>query len=355
MSVYMLKCSDILTYHARKRIMKKLTVTAGVVVTTLVLGVGAVLPAQAFDDDVPLEETEVITEAAKIVEFYTHHDVTAADLPVIDVQHNTVLEEVINLALDDLDALAELDPSIFPPVSPNSSPGIGAQLGNALAKATMNNTRDAYAGGLHDEAVYMFMSHYVDIPQAGGGVAQPNLYADWITNSDRQTYDNFLASIDFINASVSMFDIFDKSTTIATTASNAIKRLLNPQQSSANILLYLMDSVNLAQKGDDLKNALQNLQYALNDNKSAAEIILNLEASLQTNWERPEYRKAIIGSMAALAMGSFGGAMFALGIGALQFVVTGFEGLAIKAAVNGMGYTRSGRVAMRLWRSMGLG
>lgn len=67
----------------------------------------------------------------------------------------------------------------------------GALIAYAQQVAAMNKARDAQAKSQDEETVYMYMSHFFDLPSM---CANPTAYyPDWITNSDRTAYDNYLS------------------------------------------------------------------------------------------------------------------------------------------------------------------
>lgn len=73
------------------------------------------------------------------------------------------------------------------------------QLIHAKKSALINMERDPNAKDLSEEFVYMYLSHYVDIPPEYLGSCNENdeepYLANWITNEDRSTYRNFLQNI----------------------------------------------------------------------------------------------------------------------------------------------------------------
>ena len=77
------------------------------------------------------------------------------------------------------------------------------QLIHSKVSAIINNARDPNNRGFGQETIYMYLSHYVDIPPAYLGGCKKNdespYYANWITNDDRDVYDSFLRVLDGLN------------------------------------------------------------------------------------------------------------------------------------------------------------
>ena len=79
------------------------------------------------------------------------------------------------------------------------------QLTHAKEAAILNNARDPNNRGLSRETVYMYLSHYVDIPPAYMGETcdandEEPYYANWITDDDRDVYESFIRVINGVKA-----------------------------------------------------------------------------------------------------------------------------------------------------------
>ena len=73
-------------------------------------------------------------------------------------------------------------------------------LSYAREVAEINMKRDSNAKNLTDETVYMYMSHYIDrtpepVYKVEPWVTDDAIFAGWITERDRRTYDNYLSYI----------------------------------------------------------------------------------------------------------------------------------------------------------------
>lgn len=73
-------------------------------------------------------------------------------------------------------------------------------LSYAREVAEINMKRDSNAKNLTDETVYMYMSHYIDrtpepVYKVEPWVTDDVIFAGWITERDRRTYDNYLSYI----------------------------------------------------------------------------------------------------------------------------------------------------------------
>jgi len=308
-----------------------------------------------------LIETEVadaITEATNIVGFFSDIDVNIDDIPVMPAVYNDVLAELIDITLNEIDPVELDDYAAEHGVGGTSGCGeIGAQIAHGRAQAISNMSRgDAQATSLNDETTYMFLSHYVDVWNATGCAASATLYADWLTNSDRIAYDAFLNSISMVDAATKIFDIVTSASDAINGSSYIVRKILDPITRFSEAL----SGASAAYIGDDgireVTNSVADAVSAmLTEGHDAEYIATHINTLLEPKFDRANAKVAFAGAVLSLMTGNVGGALLSIGVYGLQFVVTGIEGLAQKAAVNTMGYTRSGRVAARYWRYLGLG
>lgn len=88
------------------------------------------------------------------------------------------------------------------------------QLKHAKISALINNNRDPNNRGLTRETVYMFLSHFVDIPVGAiGDTCDANdegpYYENWITDDDREAYENFIRVINGAKAVEEYINLLD--------------------------------------------------------------------------------------------------------------------------------------------------
>jgi hypothetical protein len=79
------------------------------------------------------------------------------------------------------------------------------QLIHAKVAAIINCQKDPNNRGLSRETVYMYLSHYIDIPPAYIGETcnandEEPYYANWITDDDRDVYESFIRVINGVKA-----------------------------------------------------------------------------------------------------------------------------------------------------------
>ena len=88
------------------------------------------------------------------------------------------------------------------------------QFIHAKESAIINNKRDPNNKGLSREIIYMYLSHYVDIPpEFIGETCDANdeepYYANWITNDDRDTYESFIRVINGVKEVEDFMNVLD--------------------------------------------------------------------------------------------------------------------------------------------------
>ena len=88
------------------------------------------------------------------------------------------------------------------------------KLIHAKESALVNMQRDPNNKGFSRETVYMYLSHYVDIPADSlGGACNDNdegpYYANWITNDDRDAYESFIRVINGVKAVEEFMNLLD--------------------------------------------------------------------------------------------------------------------------------------------------
>lgn len=95
---------------------------------------------------------------------------------------------------------SELSPLAVPyQAQPSLAQGqlLADRLGYAYRIAAINKKRDPKAESIQDEAIYMYLSHYLDMPSVDVGDAldhnsDDGYYSAWITNEDRSVYKRYL-------------------------------------------------------------------------------------------------------------------------------------------------------------------
>lgn len=310
--------------------------------------VSTATPASAATT-IDADAAQIITQSGRIVDFYTELGITAADFPVVSADDALVLQDVIDIVTETTPS-SRLLPTALPASRPTDCTDTGALVAYARQVAAMNNARDPNAGGLDAETVYMYMSHFFDLPSMCGNPAA--YYPDWITNSDRTAYNNYLSVSNKSQLTTSVGSMITSAITLADNPVPAVKNFINgggPEKLAGGLNLF-----NRLLAGDTLRQEFPTVVALLDADKTPQEIVDQLRANLSSTWTDSNTLNAIVGTTAALMLPTVGATVFALGTVAVSMQLTGINTLMQVAAYNVLRYTTSSRAASRLMRSMGM-
>lgn len=186
-----------------KSMMKRSAVLISAAVSMMILGCIAI-PAHAVTDD---EATSaVLTEADITAVSYDYMRVIqllgtdGVDIPVPTDANEQALMNLTEYAISKTDTQAEAASISGTSLSAEDADGqcsLTSMYSHAHEIAVSNMKRDSSARGEGAETVYMFLSHYVDLPRqyVGGGCSENDesqYLANWITDDDRNVYDSYL-------------------------------------------------------------------------------------------------------------------------------------------------------------------
>jgi hypothetical protein len=290
---------------------------------------------------------QAVSESGHIVDFYKALGVGASDIPTATAAQASTLSSVI-----DLTAATGSTPSL-PTLSapPTDCSDTGALVSYSQQVAQMNDAIDPNATTLGQETVYMYMSHFFDLPTVCGD--NTAVYPDWITNDDRSVYNSYLTTSNNV----------ELATTIPQMILNADTLVDNPTAPVAKVLAghpggllatAFVDVPNRAIAGGSLISEFQTVSTLLNANDSPETIVSQMQADLSSTWSDTDTVNAIIGTVAALMSPTVGDALFGLGSVVIGFELTGVNTIMQAAAFNSMRLSTSGRAAERMMRSYGM-
>ncbi|WP_065571991.1 hypothetical protein [Microbacterium oleivorans] len=298
---------------------------------------------QPATDIITPAAANIITKSGRIVDFYTELGIAANEIPAVDPAHTASLEAVIQVALDDVSATSPVTTAAV------ACSDTGALVAHARQVAAMNKARDTRAKSLDEETVYMYMSHYFDLPSPCA--SNTAYYPSWITNSDRQAYGNFLTATGMTDLAASTGQMVLSATTLASNPASSIDNIFN-----GDAVDRLAGGLDLADKlgaGRTLVEELGTVSAQLDTGATPEDIVDGMHSRLSTTWGTDDLISVIIGTGAALMVPTVGAAVFGLGAVAVSLQITGFNTIVQHAAYNALRYTTSSRTSARLMRSLG--
>ncbi|WP_460802808.1 hypothetical protein [Microbacterium sp. GXF6406] len=291
------------------------------------------------------ETAHYITQSGKIVEVLESLGIELSEIPTVSPSDVGVLEAVVNSSVAGA-------PSV-PPL-PTSRPTDCTQTGTVLAyaqqQASLNKARDVNAGSLESETVYMYMSHFFDLPSLCGNPAA--YYPSWITNSDRTAYNNYFTSTNNVALAANVGGMVLDVTTFASNPIPALKNALDGSVGSA--LEGGVTGADLYFTGQGILESFGSIQTILAADGSAADIVAALHSNLGDAWGDDDSLGALVGIVASLMAPNAAGVVFGLGTVAASIMLSAASGLYQVAAYNTLRYTTTSRSSARLMRSMGM-
>lgn len=299
------------------------------------------------------DSADLMTFAGQVQEFYDGIGFDENDFIEADPSQVATLEEIITLAIDELTASPSAGASSY---SSTSDENTGKLAQYSQSKAALNNTRDANATTLEKETVYMFLSHYVDTPGCTSfclSYAETNLYADWITNSDRTAYNSFLTAVNLGGLANNLAQGAIAAADLAPTSLSAIAKDLM----SGNAGLVLKGLIQAAVPADaatQVASAADQILNRIDQNDSAEAIIDDLISDMTVGWGDRDTASAVIGVTAFMLLPTVAGAIGAIGSPIVSMAVYSYAGLYQRAAIVALHYGTSGRVPGRMFRSWGM-
>lgn len=333
-----------------------IAVKLSVIVTASLVAAGlSALPAAAQTttttaptSTLSAEGSQIVTQSGRIVDFYKTMGVTQADVPTAtDAQTSTlngVIDIVAGSTMPGVPALPTLSSQ------PTDCSNTGALISYSQQVAAENSAIDPNATTPDQETVYMYLSHFFDLPS----ICADNTayYPDWIVNDDRSVYDSYLSA----SNNSTLVSSFGKMAVSANT-------LAGDPVTSANKIWRggygdkLAGATNVADQttaSSTLITELQTVSTLLNANDTPQQVVDQMRSDLSPEWTATDVVDTIIGTAALLMEPEIGVMVFGLGLTAVSMQLTGLNTIMQTAAFNAMRASTSGRVSERLMRSYGL-
>ena len=238
------------------------------------------------------------------------------------------------------------------------------KLIHAKVAALENMVRDNNAKDFGSEFLYMYISHYLDIPAQYQGSCSKNdegsYYANWITNDDRDVYVSFLNAIHAI-------EIVEKIRNVLSDVKSFVEEDLDAVQEGYfvshsidklkdNIGEFLQDQAMELLSGKTPKEIIQErigelVEYFETSTLPEEDIIKEVQESLGRDVLSKDLADSLFDSLDAIidiSVGNIG--LFSAVTTMINVPLLVFTSLAPKAALAGMLFSLSGRLAGRLER-----
>ena len=324
-----------------------IAVSAALVGACLVAAPASARPTTTTTTDAALTAagSQAVSESGHIVDFYTALGVGASDIPTATSAQAATLSSVIDLV-----AAPASTPSL-PTLSapPTDCSNTGALVAYSQQVAEANDAIDPNATTLGQETVYMYMSHFFDLPTVCGD--NTAVYPDWIVNDDRAVYDSYLTTSSRIELATTIPQMIFNANTLATPGTPIAKVIAGGAGTRVEAGLNIPDR---ATAGTSLISEMQTVLTLLNTNNSPETIVSQMRADLSSTWTDTDTVNAIISTAAALMSPDIEEALIGLGTVVMSFELTGVNTILQSAAFNSMRLSTSGRAGERMLRSFGL-
>lgn len=324
----------------------KVTLKLSIAVAGALVGACLVAtPASATEPVLTAEGAQAVSESGHIVDFYTALGVGASDIPTATAAQDSTLSSVI-----DLTAAAGSTPALpTRSAPPTDCSNTGALVSYSQQVAEANDAIDPNATTLGAETVYMYLSHFFDLPTVCGD--NTAVYPDWIVNDDRSVYDSYLAASNHVELATTIPQMILDANTVSAPGTTLSKVFVS---GPGAVLAAGLDGVNRFDAGQSVIDEMQTVMTLLNANNSPETIVSQMQADLSSTWTDADTVNAVISTAAALMSPSIGGALFGLGSVVIGFELTGVNTIMQRAAFNSMRLSTSGRAAERMMRSYGM-
>lgn len=340
-----------------KRLLKFL-----VSVVVIVGNMAALAPPANAADSATLTEKELVGQAEYVAQSFGIIGMNMSDLPDTSVDPNVLW----NLAQDATTRLVQPD-SLTKSATPANSSSCNStdRFIHAQATATANKLHDSDAKSLNAETVYMYLSHYVDVPTSyrkttcAANDEEP-YYANWITNDDRNVYDSFLRVSNYSDAPravSSAISGIDDALKAGDTVTGVYKSLADYDVAGS---LYNALSTGSLANSTMQANVLNDIRVSLRDvagdtnleNEDAHDVVDRLVDRLSA---KTYYNQSTALNVACVALSflASGGTLLGIGLGVLQLNLLFDSGIAQTSAVAAMTASLSGRTSGRLMRAWG--
>ncbi|TPW71073.1 hypothetical protein [Schumannella sp. 10F1B-5-1] len=321
------------------------------------IGAISIQPAVA-DTSNALDETtaEVIETSVDTAVAMQDLGVDPTSFPVVPAGAETYFEQVADLALAQANSnLPQPTGSTASTSSTTCTPGQRSVY--AANIAAVNSARDPYARTAAQETVYMYLSHYIDMsPSHVGDTCDYNsesqYYSAWITNDDRQAYDQFLGTIGVSNAVGAFANGIAAAKTLAD-APGAIS-LLPKVRTVGDAADHLVTGAALVDASTTVLGAADDLIQIWQAGYTPEQAIALVDGAVGQPDLAANYQSMTIGIAAAGLSATLMGSVVGVGLAMVPVYVMFGQSLVNTAAWSGLLYSAQSRVPGRMMRYYGM-
>ncbi|AWB89158.1 hypothetical protein C2138_06060 [Salinibacterium hongtaonis] len=288
--------------------------------------------------------SEILDASARAAAAMQDFGIAPGNYIHVDQADAAFFDEVADLALADM---AEPTPAPGTACTPGGRAAYAAQI------AAVNSARDSNARTPAQETMYMYLSHYIDMSPSHVGTtcnhnSEAPRYSAWITSSDRNAYDQFLATMNLTSAVTTFGD--------AVSAAGVLQgspNLTRNISKVADAAAFLTEAADFTFSANAALGLADQLVVSHQNGDTAEQAIADLEASLSPDMPTT-YAAAATGVAAALLAPSI--VLPVVGIGLAVLPVYTMLGATIinYAAWSSLIYTSNSRVSGRMMRYLGM-
>ncbi|WP_158375600.1 hypothetical protein [Cellulosimicrobium cellulans] len=239
---------------------------------------------------------------------------------------------------------------------------IAQWLAHAYTMAEVNSARDRDARDIGTETVYMYLSHYVDLPQDPTQYpvdhnSNANRYAAWITPDDRRVFDQYLRYDRHVEMAYQVTQLGEALRGLTGVQGAARHAWQNAHRWGAKILGLTSVGWNAGidgVSGQEVKAVLTDAWNATDDPEAAIRMV---EEGLKSQYGTAIGTKEMTGLMlaaAATVAGAPVGLVAALVTTSLTVSLARMKDVVDQAMLAGLLATASSRVTLRYFRSIGM-
>ncbi|MBW0255577.1 hypothetical protein [Cellulomonas sp. PS-H5] len=235
-------------------------------------------------------------------------------------------------------------------------------LAHAYTMAEVNSARDRNARDIGSETVYMYLSHYVDLPQDPTQYpvdhnSNANRYAAWITPDDRRVFDQYLRYDRHVEMAYQVTQLGEALRGLTGVQGAARHAWQNAHRWGGKILGLTSVGWNAGVDGVSGQEATAVLTDAWNATDDPEAAIRMVEEGLKSQYGTAIGTKEMTGLMlaaAATVAGAPVGLVAALVTTSLTVSLAGMKDVVDQAMLAGLLATASSRVTLRYFRSIGM-
>lgn len=235
-------------------------------------------------------------------------------------------------------------------------------LAHAYAMAELNSARDRDARDIGRETVYMYLSHYVDLPQDPtlypvDHNSHANRYAAWITSDDRLVFDQYLRYDRHVELAYQITQLGEALRDLAAVPGAAVDAWQNATAWIDRILGAREVLDETEQTLGDLRQTIDALLDAWNAGDDPRAVIETVELGLAGSSYDEAWSHAVESLLlggAATVGGGPAGVVTSIVTAALTVSLAGMRDVIDQAMLAGLLATATSRVTLRYSRSIGM-